>query len=170
MHVCTCNTPLACSIAAFGVAWAVTAPSCAAWTAEHAVLSVHRQGAGAKPLAEAGSHRHWVWQAKFSPVYDQLVLSCSSDAIVSLTCAPALAAPPRGAVVGQDMASRSFDDHEESVYSERSLVLAIQPSCGLHVHDCSQNRIAGLPRPSCMSNQASMPLCEHIQRNVSSAS
>lgn len=82
-----------------------------------------------RPLLESSAHRHWVWQARFSPTHDQLVLSCSSDSLVSLMYAPGLLAPdkgaaPRGAGAPSapagplETASKSFDDHEESVYGE----------------------------------------------------
>jgi WD40 repeat protein len=37
-----------------------------------------------KPLLEFGGHTHWVWQARFNPFHDQLVLSGGSDNIVNL--------------------------------------------------------------------------------------
>ena len=54
-----------------------------------------RLGSAAKPLAELGGHSHWVWQARFCPAHDCLLLSASSDALVNLWYAPWL-----GAAVG----------------------------------------------------------------------
>jgi WD40 repeat protein len=34
------------------------------------------------PLEELTGHSHWVWCARFNPVYDQLIISGSSDATV----------------------------------------------------------------------------------------
>ena len=36
------------------------------------------------PLEELAGHSHWVWRARFNPVYDQLIISSSSDATVRL--------------------------------------------------------------------------------------
>ena len=43
-----------------------------------------------QPLAEHAAHSHWVWQARFSPVYDTLLLTSSSDALVDLWFLPSL--------------------------------------------------------------------------------
>lgn len=82
-----------------------------------------RQVATAKPLFETSTHRHWVWQAKFNPMYDQLVLSCSSDSLVGLMYAPGLLASggeglsSRASLSsGAEVTAKTFDDHEESVY------------------------------------------------------
>ena len=58
-------------------------------------MPLHRSGSAAKPLAELGGHSHWVWQARFCPAHDCLLLSASSDALVNLWFAPWL-----GAAVG----------------------------------------------------------------------
>jgi hypothetical protein len=81
---------------------------------------------------ELGGHAHTVWRARHNPFYDQLLLSCSSDATVGLWYAPsvssaAAAARPGGGGAGPaspvitgkapgDGRAKSFADHEESVY------------------------------------------------------
>lgn len=45
-------------------------------------------GSAARPLADLGGHSHWVWQARFCPAHDCLLLSGSSDALVNLWYAP----------------------------------------------------------------------------------
>ena len=55
-------------------------------------VPLRRSGSTAKPLAELGGHSHWVWQARFCPAHDCLLLSASSDALVNLWYAPWLGA------------------------------------------------------------------------------
>lgn len=43
-----------------------------------------------QPLAEHAAHSHWVWQARFSPAHDSLLLTSSSDALVDLWFLPSL--------------------------------------------------------------------------------
>ncbi|KAK9836359.1 hypothetical protein WJX81_008394 [Elliptochloris bilobata] len=97
-----------------------------------------RLGSSTKPLAELGGHSHWVWQARFCPAHDSLLLSASSDALVNLWYAPWVGAAvsahsparerpggsqrgaPRGGGGGRGTREgrvRAFDDHEDSVYS-----------------------------------------------------
>ena len=57
-----------------------------------------RMGSAAKPLAELGGHSHWVWQARFCPAHDCLLLSASSDALVNLWYAPWLGAAAGGSL------------------------------------------------------------------------
>lgn len=80
------------------------------------------------PLLELAGHSHWVWQAKFNPTHDQLVLSGSSDSLVALWTAPSAAggqvqasaasAPksPGGTPAPADRQAAVIDEHEDSVY------------------------------------------------------
>ena len=43
------------------------------------------------PCLELGGHSHWVWQAKFNPWHDSLLLSASSDSVVNLWHTPLVA-------------------------------------------------------------------------------
>lgn len=43
-----------------------------------------------QPLAEHAAHSHWVWQARFNPAHDSLLLTSSSDALVDLWFLPSL--------------------------------------------------------------------------------
>jgi len=88
----------------------------------------------AEPLLELGGHSHWVWRAQFSPFYEQLIASSSSDSLVNLYHTPYLAASsaaeaggaqgaqervPAGSVgAGGELDGKaaSYDEHEDSVY------------------------------------------------------
>ncbi|KAK9815701.1 hypothetical protein WJX72_008294 [[Myrmecia] bisecta] len=95
-----------------------------------------RAGSAAKPLLELGGHSHWIWQTRYSPFHDQMVLSASSDALVNLWYTPSISSgpsstghvkpaqsanssPARASFVKEphDGKVRSYDDHEDSVYS-----------------------------------------------------
>ncbi|KAL3130790.1 hypothetical protein ABBQ38_000129 [Trebouxia sp. C0009 RCD-2024] len=90
-------------------------------------------GASATPLLELGGHSHWVWQAKYNPHHDSLLLSASSDSLVNLWHTPISAGEssargqgaPRGpsqtgqkgfGKEAQDGLACTYDDHEDSVY------------------------------------------------------
>lgn len=93
-----------------------------------------RRGPEGGPLLELAGHAHTVWQARHNPFHDELLLSCSSDATVSLWYAPSVAgaaaaaaggggAAPRGGGRGKapaDGRAAVCEDHEESVYGAPS--------------------------------------------------
>ena len=81
------------------------------------------------PLVDLSDHAHWVWQCKFNPEHDQLLLSSSSDATVQLHHLPKLAkaaakaapASPSSSSQWQGIeASRAalYDGHDDSVYGK----------------------------------------------------
>lgn len=47
-------------------------------------------------LLELGGHSHWVWRAQYSPFYEQLLASSSSDTLVNLYHTPQLASSSTG--------------------------------------------------------------------------
>uniref|UniRef100_A0A5S6Q8L2 WD_REPEATS_REGION domain-containing protein n=1 Tax=Trichuris muris TaxID=70415 RepID=A0A5S6Q8L2_TRIMR len=72
-------------------------------------------------------HSHWVFMVKYNLVHDQLLLSCSSDSKVVLSCASSLSSEQLEAVEqngSEEIRSASlpdgmvkvYNDHEESVY------------------------------------------------------
>ena len=92
------------------------------------------------PLLELGGHSHWVWQAKYNPHHDSLLLSASSDSLVNLWHTPITAGGSsirgQGASKGgvgvssqtgqkgfaketQDGKACTYDDHEDSVYGRQ---------------------------------------------------
>ena len=104
------------------------------------VLSCRVIGNAMAPCLELGGHSHWVWQAKFNPCHDSLLLSASSDSMVNLWHTPLVAGESsrgqggaRGvqSVAGAqskgfgkealDGKACSFDDHEDSVYGKQCL-------------------------------------------------
>ena len=69
----------------------------------------------------ARAHEHWVWDARFNPQHDELVLSSASDSLVRLWWAPGMAlahVDREGAadVAAPVTACASFDEHDDSVY------------------------------------------------------
>ncbi|CDW57742.1 protein TSSC1 [Trichuris trichiura] len=69
-------------------------------------------------------HSHWVFMVKYNLVHDQLLLSCSSDSKVVLSCASSLSSEQleTSQQNGQEESSladgivKVYNDHEESVY------------------------------------------------------
>ena len=97
-----------------------------------------------QPLQAFSAHAHWVWQARYNPHNDALLLTCSSDGTVGLWHTPSLAlgsssspSPASSAAVtprsvlgrdgGGDGKVQSFEDHEDSVYGESQLLFS--PFC-----------------------------------------
>ncbi|KAF0699462.1 Aste57867_9969 [Aphanomyces stellatus] len=72
------------------------------------------------------SHSHWVWGVKYNRFHDQLVLSSSSDSLVNLWRVSSISSAPlmemdeadseHGVDIG-DAKIKSFEEHEDSVYS-----------------------------------------------------
>lgn len=61
-------------------------------------------GESTGPLLELSGHSHWAWQMAYSPFYDPLLLSSSTDTTVCLWFTPALAkakGPDSKAAVGR---------------------------------------------------------------------
>lgn len=101
---------------------------------------------------ELSGHAHTVWRARHNPFYDQLLLSCSSDATVGLWYTPSVAAaaaaarPGAGAGPASPVSSgkprgdgrvKSFADHEESVYG------ALQACVVLFATRCTMTSLCG---------------------------
>uniref|UniRef100_A0A6B2L8Z4 EIPR1-like beta-propeller domain-containing protein n=1 Tax=Arcella intermedia TaxID=1963864 RepID=A0A6B2L8Z4_9EUKA len=76
-----------------------------------------------KPLKILKKNAHWVWAVKYNPRFDSLVLSSSTDGSVALWNVQSLAfknpSIPRkdSAVKSTDRLIKTYDDHEDSVYS-----------------------------------------------------
>lgn len=71
------------------------------------------------PLLEFSKHTHWVWQARYSPFHDQLVLSASSDTQVGLWLCESVSSAGEhagGGAAHQDVGVAMFDEHEDSCY------------------------------------------------------
>lgn len=113
--------------------WCANIPT----TAKMSVYHFRALGASTTPLLELGGHSHWVWQAKYNPHHDSLLLSASSDSLVNLWHTPNSAGESstrgQGASRGpsqtgqkgfgkeaQDGLACSYDDHEDSVYGKQT--------------------------------------------------
>lgn len=90
-----------------------------------------------KPLITRADHSHWVWSVRFNQFHDQLVLTSSSDCHVILSCLATISSEPQGYLAEdedqpqeegghrtnnnsanlEDGILKTFEDHEESVYS-----------------------------------------------------
>lgn len=90
------------------------------------------------PIAQFGGHSHWVWQTRFNPQYDSLLLSASSDSLVNLwlnltafdsagkgSAATHNAANPTSLPQAKSYGKENqrgrahlYDGHEDSVYGE----------------------------------------------------
>ncbi|KAK0425770.1 hypothetical protein QR680_009374 [Steinernema hermaphroditum] len=72
------------------------------------------------PVATLSDHLHWVWNARYNPIHDQLLLTSGSDAKVFLHCLASLSSDEtqeeEGAERLPDGRLDSVEDHEESVY------------------------------------------------------
>jgi len=74
------------------------------------------------PVKEFSDHSHWVWNVKYNPSYDQLVVSSSTDCHVNLYNVVSVSASPASdeftSFSGkEDSLIKIFAEHEESVYS-----------------------------------------------------
>ena len=83
------------------------------------------------PVVKVSSHSHWVWQARFNPYHEQLLLTSSSDSLVQLWN---LAQDEEDgnktearASSGADLKPHTFDEHEDSVYSEQDSPITPPP-------------------------------------------
>jgi len=78
-----------------------------------------------EPLKVVMGHSHWVWNIEYNRFRDELVLSSSTDSSVNLWKIATLSSSPIGAgdeqegesEKRQDYLIKSYDVHEESVYS-----------------------------------------------------
>jgi len=73
-----------------------------------------------QPTKVLGGHRHWVWNAKYNRFHDQLVLSSSTDCCVNLWNASSVSSSSKEETsigVNRDRLIKSFEEHEDSVYS-----------------------------------------------------
>lgn len=89
-----------------------------------------------QPMKQLEAHSHWVWNVKYNPFHDQLLITSSTDSIVKLwnqaSISSAADAPALENLSDEDDDSdsqflmegsnkdhliKSFDEHEDSVYS-----------------------------------------------------
>ena len=94
---------------------------------------VRNVGSSAGPSADQSqkwlASAHWVWQVRFNPEHDQLLLTSSSDSFVNLLHLPSLAArlpteQPKYSSrnnAAKDGCAASFDMHEDSVHGKKIL-------------------------------------------------
>ena len=111
-------------------------------------------GPQTNPLLELGGHSHWVWQAKFNPHHDSLLLSASSDSLVNLWHTPIIAGESRSKGQAsskgvQQTGSKGFgkdahdgkactyDDHDDSVYGMHSCLFVLLPDDTLAATTCT---------------------------------
>ena len=118
-------------------------------------------GSAITPLLELGGHSHWIWQAKFNPHHDSLLLSASSDALVNLWHTPVTAGESsrgqvgsRGLQGGAGGQSKGFgkeahdgkacfyDDHEDSVYGKHKSQAAVCGDDWRHIVVCCKSMFA----------------------------
>ncbi|CAB3410685.1 unnamed protein product [Caenorhabditis bovis] len=81
-----------------------------------------------EPLLAMHHHAHWVWQVRYHPVHDQILLSVGSDSCVVLSCAQSVSSEQNEMVMDeeeedatieklQDGQLERIDEHEDSVYA-----------------------------------------------------
>lgn len=82
-----------------------------------------------RALAVRNDHSHWIWSVRYNQYHDQLLLSSSSDGHVVLSSMASISSEPQGHLIDdddddaeaeptlEDGKIRTFDDHEDSVYS-----------------------------------------------------
>jgi WD40 repeat protein len=78
-----------------------------------------------KPLLNLNAHTHWVWSVRYNRFHDQLVLSSSSDTLLSLWRVSSISSAPIVELDELETASadvadtkiRSYEEHEDSIYS-----------------------------------------------------
>jgi len=71
-----------------------------------------------EPVVKVSNHSHWVWQSRFNPFHESLVLTSSSDSLVQLWN---LREEDEGenemkSTGKADLKPHTFDEHEDSVY------------------------------------------------------
>jgi len=79
----------------------------------------------AVPAMQLAGHSHWVWTCKYNRFHDQLLLSGGTDSLVNLWRCSSVSSAPLLDLDGDsakgsdtdDCKVRTFDVHEESVYS-----------------------------------------------------
>lgn len=75
------------------------------------------------PLKVCGQHSHWVSSVKYNPSHDQLIISAGTDSHVNLWSLVSVSSAPLGDlediqnVKEGDRLVKSYDEHEDSVYS-----------------------------------------------------
>ncbi|CAI4222485.1 unnamed protein product [Auanema sp. JU1783] len=76
-----------------------------------------------KPLIVLRPHAHWIWQVRYHPVHDQILLTSGSDACVVLNCVQSVSSEAdsqnteEGTERLEDGVLETIEEHEESVYS-----------------------------------------------------
>lgn len=75
-----------------------------------------------EPVFSRSDHMHWIFSVSFNKFHDQLLLTCSSDGKVLLTCASSCSSEaPKELSDGKKTISdgllETFTNHEESVYA-----------------------------------------------------
>eukprot|EP00741_Cyanophora_paradoxa_P006687 tig00001030_g6468.t1 len=82
----------------------------------------------AAPLNSLRAHSHWAWGVRYNRIHDQLLLSCSTDCVVSLWKALSVSSTPSGSIEPQQEEALTppkqsdglvckYEHHDESVYS-----------------------------------------------------
>jgi len=71
------------------------------------------------PVVKVSNHSHWVWQAKFNPYHEALVVTSSSDSLVQLWHLTEDEEEGRGNEIksSAELKPHTFEEHEDSVYS-----------------------------------------------------
>eukprot|EP01095_Lingulamoeba_sp_RSL-Kostka_P000635 TRINITY_DN1091_c0_g1_i1.p1 TRINITY_DN1091_c0_g1~~TRINITY_DN1091_c0_g1_i1.p1 ORF type:complete len:373 (-),score=73.71 TRINITY_DN1091_c0_g1_i1:42-1160(-) len=76
-----------------------------------------------KPINRIQHHSHWVWNVKYNPNHDQLLLSSSTDSFVHLWNIEktSSSSPSSSSKITEEMYNtnliKTYDEHEDSVYS-----------------------------------------------------
>jgi len=75
-----------------------------------------------QPLKVLANHSHWVWSVRYNRFHDQLLLSSSTDAVVNLWSVVSISSAQLGDLEhisekDSDKLIKSYDEHEDSVYS-----------------------------------------------------
>jgi len=102
-------------------------PSHLASCGDDRTVKVWDTRAASKPLAVAAKHTHWAWTVRYNPSHDQLLLSGGADGLVNLWRLSSVSSAPllideedpanADSQEKMDLCVRSYEDHEDSVYS-----------------------------------------------------
>jgi len=77
-----------------------------------------------KPLKVLSKHAHWVWKVQYNPRFDALMISSSTDGTVNLWNVGSLSFQNPNVLdessladLNADKLVKTYDDHEDSIYS-----------------------------------------------------
>ena len=90
----------------------------------------------AAPLKVLRGHSHWVWNVRFNPFHDQLVLSASTDARVKLWRAASISSAPLVDLEDEDSEQDVLDKEIKTYEFEDSVYSVAWSACDAWVFGC----------------------------------